>query len=259
MNTTECDITTYALLDAESVGMTFSHIASLCHFRDNVVIPSIRALSEKIDEIEGSEEPEAVFLIGDLKELKRKTIEGYIIAIQSMWERGLRGMLANCELRLCNGNALEMLKTAPWSGKLGNLKEQFQRLMGISIQSFGSYEDLDFLQALGNAIRHGDGNSARRVYKLSPSLWPVWSHSVQDALLGLPVRDREDVTPSFDLIELSPEVLAQMIQSVLWFWEDVENVRCNSFKRKHDSVIRKLSTWTAEIARRNSERAWNMS
>jgi len=63
--------------------------------------------------------------------------------------------------------------------------------------------------------------------------------------------------PPFDEIEIPLVLVDQMIMSVIWFWEDIENLRCNSFRRKHDSVIRKLSKWRAEIDRRSLDRVWS--
>lgn len=240
--------------------MTSSHVVSLYHFRNQVVLPSLGALSEKIDELHASDDPGSIFLASDFNELKRKTAEGYIIAIQSMWERGLRGMLASCESRICNGSDLEALKTATWSGRSKNLQDHFLRLVGIPIQSFSSFSDLDFLQTLGNAIRHGDGNSARRIYQMTPSLWPS-QHKLEQAtfieLMEVEVEKSVADFPPFDEIEIPLVVVDQMIMSVMWFWEDIENLRCNSFRRKHDSVIRKLSKWRAEIDRRSLERVWS--
>lgn len=63
--------------------------------------------------------------------------------------------------------------------------------------------------------------------------------------------------PPFDSITLPECLLEQMIQSVIWFWEDIEHMRCNSFKRKHRSVVAKISTWQASRAYRDGSRVWH--
>lgn len=52
-------------------------------------------------------------------------------------------------------------------------------------------------------------------------------------------------------------MLEQMIQSVLWFWEDVDFVRCNSFRRKDPSTERFLDELRAARDQRDSLRVWN--
>lgn len=244
MKNSTFDITTFKLNDHECVGLVFAQIPALEHFRHHVVKSSICALDDKLNDLNMSDDPSAVFLVAHIEDLKKRTIEGYILTLQSMWERGLRGMLANCESRMCKGAELNSITHATWNGRSDNLQDHFLRLLGITIQSFSSFDDLNFLQLLGNAIRHGDGVSAKRVYQRSPSLWPNYVNTSN--------------TPSFDLIEIPEVVLEQMMCSVLWFWEDIENIRCNSFKSKADAVLRKLSTWRKDIDRRDSERIWQL-
>lgn len=244
VNNSKLDITTYVLQDHECIGMVFTHAPSLEHFRRHVINSSIRALEDKLNELNTSDDPSSIFLVPHIEELKRRTIEGYILTLQSMWERGLRGMLTSCESKVHKGHALDSIKNATWNGKSENIQEHFFRLLGMSIQHFSTFDDLNYLQLLGNAIRHGDGNSAQKIYQLSPSLWTgMIKHSN---------------TPSFDHIDIPFKVLDQMMQSVLWFWEDIENIRCNSFKSKADVVLQRLSTWREKIDRRDSERVWHL-
>ncbi|AQT59010.1 hypothetical protein B0D95_02075 [Cellvibrio sp. PSBB023] len=111
------DITNYILYDHECFGLTFNQIPALEHFRQHVVKPSIRALDNKLNDLNVSDDPSSVFLVSHIEELRKRTIEGYMLTLQSMWERGFRGMLANCESRLHKGAALESIKKATWNGK----------------------------------------------------------------------------------------------------------------------------------------------
>lgn len=238
------DITKHKLVEHDVLRMALVHIVSLEEYRDHVVYPSITAISDKLDEISKSSDEAAVFMLGDFEELKKSTIQGFIIAVQSMWERGFRGMLSACESKMHNGIELIAIKKAKWIDKKGGLQDHFQRLIGISMRSFTSYDDLDLLLKLSNGIRHGDGHSSNQVYGLCPSLWPYPAVPEQ--------------TPPFSEIVVPIEALQQMIQSVIWFWEDVENIRCNSFKLKAPIVERKLLSWSSDIHQRALKRVWNV-
>lgn len=62
---------------------------------------------------------------------------------------------------------------------------------------------------------------------------------------------------SFDRITLPGALLEQMMQSALWFWEDIEFVRCNSFMRKTPAVIRKREKMRAAHPHRDQHRYWS--
>lgn len=260
MEAFNCDITGYAWTDHESVGSPTSHTGSLELFRDSVVRPSLQALDEELRKLQGSEEPGADFFVDDYAALLQTTTEGYLIAVQSMWERGLRAMLILREKKLVRGAQAAVLERATWSEKPGGLQDHFLRLMGLPLQAFDSYADLDLLQSLGNAIRHGDGAAARRVHQLCPNLWFNWIDPSEDVVVGafrIAAPPDAPKNPSFESITLPEAVLEQMIQSVLWFWEDIENIRCNSFKRKHHTVVNKLSAWQANRMLRPNSRFWH--
>ena len=261
MDHSHCDITTHVWSDHESIGFPNSHLESLKLFRDSVVQPSLHALDAEIEKLQESTDPAAGFFIDDYAALFQTTVEGYLIAVQSMWERGLRALLIQREKALSPNRQTKTLEYATWSGKKApNLQDHFVRLMGISLQAFDSYTDLDFLQNLANAIRHGDGDAARKVHQLCPKLWFNWIDPGEEMVAG-PFRIGASLDgpkyPTFDSITLPEAVLKQMIQSVLWFWEDLENMRCNSFESKHHSVVAKLADWHACRPHRQDSRMWH--
>lgn len=261
MNPSHIDITNYAWLDHESIGFPDRHVESLKLFRDSVVHPSLKALDAEIETLRRSNDPAADFFIDDYAALFQTTVEGYLIAVQSMWERGLRALLIQREKRLTPNPQLRNLEHANWSGsKAPTLQDHFERLMGFSLQNFDSYKDLDLLQSLGSAIRHGDGAAARKVHQLCPNLWFNWVGAGEEIVAG-PFRIAASPDgpkhPPFESITLPEAVLKQMIQSVMWFWDDVENIRCNSFKSKHPSIVTKLSNWRAARPSRKGSRIWN--
>lgn len=255
MNNSHNELTSHVISDHDSLLNATSHIISIGHFRNTVVRPSLSALSAELDKLNNSDGLSDEFLVGDFEELQKRTIEGYLIAVQSMWERGIRGMLITLELRMSDGTLLDAIKAVSWV----KLKAHFLRLLGIPIESFYSYGDLELLQNLGNAIRHGDGNSALQLYQLYPYFWPCekWSNPKNSLNHNAPEHTQlSDTAPSFDQISIPAYVLEQMIQSVMWFWEDIDNIRCNSFKRKHITVVHRLNEWESNINLRNNQRAW---
>jgi hypothetical protein len=261
MPTDLCDITTYYWLEHDSVGLlAVSHAQSLALFRDQVVRPSLVALDTELDRIQRSDDPSSVFLVDDYAELVHRTVEGYLIATQSMWERGLRQLLVDRDRKLNNGKNAKSLQDAKWTDRPLGLLSLFETLLGLPIQAFDTYADLDLLHALGNAIRHGDGASARRVYNSCPSLWVNWLTPGSTIEVGQPsvrVPPYAPSTPPFSSITLPQALLSQMLQSVIWFWDDIEHMRCNSFKRKHESVDRKLADWKIERLQRSAKRIWS--
>ena len=257
---TSFDIYQFVLLHHESLEFPHSHERSLQLFKESVVHPSLRSLSSAIDANNRDEDPTAVFLVDDLANLFQATVESYLLAVQSMWERGLRDLLITREKRLKTGIKLADLQRANWSGKGDSLQMCFERLIGFPISTFDSYADLDFLQHLGNAIRHGDGSSAEKIHRLAPSLWFNWLGPGEVLHAGpytIVVPNDAPKAPPFNEVTLEQQLLEQMIQSVTNFWKDLEYIRCNSFRSKSVSTIRHMEEWAAERSTRQTERFWN--
>lgn len=254
------DIHQFSLLHHESLRFPHSHGRSLTLFRNSVVHPSLRSLSSAIDANNQDEDPSAVFLVDDLANLFQATVESYLLAVQSMWERGLRDLLVTREKQIRTGIKISQLQNAKWSENGDGLQMYFERLLGLPMTAFDSYSDLDFLQHLGNAIRHGDGRSAEQVHILAPSLWFNWlgpGEVVHAGPYTIVVPKDAPKHPSFNEVTLEERLLEQMIQSVTIFWEDMEYIRCNSFRRKANSTVRYIETWAAERGTRQANRFWN--
>jgi hypothetical protein len=259
MRKSDFDIQQFVLLDHESIGFPGEHVRALQLFESSVVRPSLSALDREIEENARSESPGSEFFESDLADLFHATVEGYLLTVQAMWERGLRALLVSRERRLCGGAEASALQRANWASGPKSLQSHFERLLGIPVAALDSYEDLDLLQNLGNAIRHGDGPSAERVHVLAPSLWMNWlapGQTVQAGPFLIAARPDAPKHPSFNSITLPEAVLEQMIQSVTAFWMDLEFMRCNSFKSKHESVVRQLEARSEERLHRPTMRVW---
>ena len=129
----------------------------------------------------------------------------------------------------------------------------------MPITAFDVYADLDLLQNLGNAIRHGDGTSSQKVYQMCPGLWQQWlppGSVIEGGPFTVRVPLDAPAFPAFEAISLPQKLLEQLVQSVIWFWDDIEHMRCNSFSRKHPTVERKLEEWKVARKQRSSNRIW---
>lgn len=262
MNEIATDIEILTWTDHASVMFPVNHISSLQMFRESVVRPSLSALRAKIDQVNLSDDVSYEFEHEEYAELHHETIEGFLLTTQSMFERGLRRLLVDrARLLKSKPNLINKLQCASWARVGGkDLHEYFQLSMRIALNSFDSYDDLSLLQLIGNSVRHGDGSSAQKLHDSYPSLWPNWLPP--GTIIPLPDRSMKlsgdgPTHPSFESISLPENLLEQMIQSAIWFWEDIEYVRCNSFINKHPSVIEKLQLQRVARKDRHRMRVWN--
>lgn len=254
------DITTYAWTEHDSVGLhATGHVQSFELFRTMVVRPSLAALEHELHTLRQGEDSTWVFLEDDYVELFDKTLQGHLLTTQSLWERGLRGLLAERDRRINKSANAKALQNARWSLKQDGLQSHFKNLLGIELTAFDTYADLDLLQTLGNAIRHGDGASSQLIYKICPGLWPNWlppGSVVKGGPFTIRIPLDAPSFPKFESISLPQALLEQMIQAVILFWNDIEHIRCNSFRSKHPSVEEKIEQWKVQLHQRSSKRFW---
>lgn len=257
----QVDVTAFTLSNHESVRTPTAQTTTLELYRDSVVQPSLDVLDAKIEEFRTSDDAGAWFAVDMYAELSQSTIEGYLLTVQSMWERGVRDMLTSrAQAQGKDGAFIKRLQHSTWSPTgLDGLQQHFTDLMGLPLQAFDTYADMELLQVFGSAFRHGDGKSAQRLYQLCPNLWLGWlapGESFQGGPFTVTAALDGPRHPSIKDITLKDKVLHQLLQSVLWFWEDIEMIRCNSFSAKATSVERKLERWKAERGLRMSKRVW---
>jgi hypothetical protein len=240
-------------------------IFALDMFHDDVVLPALRALEDKIFALEHSEnEAERVFGTDNYAELRHATLEGFLLATQAAWERGLRALLLNAARRAKWGpQRIGKLTKVPWAeDQPDSMQSQFEALLGQSLSLFGCYEDLRVLHLFGNALRHGDGRSAEELHDRCPSLWMHWLPPAAEIAVGsqnVCVPADTPVRPCFDSITLKQIHLEQMMMAVRWFWEDVEFVRCNSFQRKAKGVEEHIAELRDKRRAREIQRVWQPS
>lgn len=225
------------------------HGASVRLFLDEVIIPSVAALNERIKEVESSDdEVTATFLTLDLIELRSSSLKAFALSIQALWERQFRGFLKGCAQELGKEDGyIEQLMRGEWN----TLVRQFKELRGIPLSSFYSFNDLCLLQRLGNACRHGDGTSARKLYQTNPEFW------LRRAVgpFGEGSRGQPEVAnaaPPFSSALVPLAVVRRLALAVIWFWEDHNYIYINSIERKHRSIETTLTRMRADRARRDS-------
>lgn len=228
-------------------------------YRDEVVRPALATLDGRHAEARAKDDPGTVFWECMLEDTHALSVEGFLLTVQSLFERGLRRMMVAAAHQ--RGGDVKRIRKALWrSEQTVDVQQLFEGLFGAPLSLFGPHQDLELLQVLGNALRHGDGASAERLHKLVPSLWHHWlPPGTVIPGVGFQVPETAPRHPSFDNITLPVAFLEQMIQSVLWFWEDVEFVRCNSFSSTHSSTVRFLDELREKRSQRASLRVWSQT
>lgn len=250
------DVTTHVIDDLEDYFFPGQHALALELYWNSVVRPALSTLNGEMERIRKSEEPTDVFLVDNLAKLLKHSVAGYLLTVQSMWERELREMLVRRELKRSTATQADAIRLARWSEHpQTGLLAHFERLMHIPLKSFDSFDDLTLLQRLGNAIRHGAGPATEWIRKYHPALCVITDQTdgTENTQPGSYGASEDRLEPAMKLREA---VLHQMIDSVRWFWEDMELIRCNSFSSKHWTVQQKLDAWPDTRRSRAVNRVW---
>jgi hypothetical protein len=216
------------------------HGVSVQSFFDDVIAPAIRTLEEKIAALGRSDNPGDAFAQADMEDVLKQTKMAFGLSIQSISGRQLRGYLRGCaeELRPSDGLAAQVAK-----GNWEKLCTLFLELRGIRLDAFPSFAELETLQLLGNACRHGDGPSAVELAKRCPELWRVYP--------PMPFEDQppDPGPPPVALMDVPVERLRAFVTAIAAFWDDAEYIYNESIERKHPSL-------EAKLARERTERSW---
>lgn len=177
-----------------------------------VVEPSLDALRLQRHELNCIDEPTAVFARLDLMELINKTNMAFCLSIQSLWEQQIRRYLTDCIRHLELEESIEKIEKASWGDDLERL---FYRIRGVQLSSFDSYATFNLLQMLANACRHGDGSSARKLWKEHSELWPKQEF--------YPFIDPTTISPpSIQFVLITHELLTEFVNAIEWFWDDIK-------------------------------------
>lgn len=204
------------------------------YFHD-VITPALATLDARIDELARSDDSGDRFAQSDMEDVLRETKLAFGLSIQSIWERQLRGYLQGCASDLRPSEALgPKIEKANWE----KLRKIFRTLRGIGLEEFPSFATLDILHYLGNACRHGDGESAVRLAGLCPDFWPMAFFSLS-----------EENSPPVSAMDIPVARLSEFVHAIARFWGDAEYIYNESIERKHPSL-------EARLVRERSERTW---
>jgi hypothetical protein len=202
---------------------TSLHVEALELYWTEVVKPAIRVLVAKSDQWRTSENLVELIELEDYELAYRYTMQGFALAVQSMWERQLRNYLVVCaDEQPSAGVTSKVLREAKWP----ELQSLFLRLRGVALNTFPSYDDLDLLQVLGNACRHGDGGSAKALFRRCPEIRDEGLRPSNS--IWRPEEQQSPSTPEFERVTIPSALLEQLLLSVIWFWEDQELIFFNS-------------------------------
>ena len=253
------DISEVRIAHHEALALQIPHLYVLDLYRDSVVEHALGEISRKIDHYQQSSEDAAPFIHHDYVDLHQSALEGFLLTVQSMWERSVRNILVACATKLnYSAKTLNDIRRSPWSEQdKNNLEGFFEELIGLPIQAFDSGQDLLLLHVLGSALRHGDGPACKRLFTLQPGFWQNWlAPGTHIPILNYTVPLDAPVYPSIDFITIPEKLLRQMMMSVNWFWEDMDYIRCRSFARTHDSTSRYLQELEEKRLLRPQQRVW---
>lgn len=207
-------------------------------FLNDVILPTVNKLEERIAEYRESDDHLAAFYERDLEDTLSETKKAFALSIQSIWERQLRTYLRGCSVELRPGEGVEEnVEKADWP----KLLRLFRELREIKLQEFPSFERLDTLHHVGNACRHGDGRSARILAERNSEWWPVYDPSFA-SLVGSPQKTVAEMN-------VPTECLEQFVQAIVEFWDDTRYIYEESIEKKHASL-------EAKLARERPERRW---
>ncbi len=213
-----------------------------------VVNPSLDALDVQVKHWEESGDPISHFILSDLSELIYKTRMAFCLSIQSLWEQQIRTYLAGCLQQLSinpfpvsNRRGAHSVQTVFWGDELNAV---FERLRGINLSSFASFESLDLLMLVGNVCRHGDGGSSIRLWGVRPDLWPAYHDPANEFLRSTLTNE----APPAQSMQIPREMLEDFVDKICLFWEDTNYIYEESIERKHPSLEARLVDRRAERA-----------
>lgn len=215
------------------------HDVTIQSYFHDVILPALATLDRRIDELGRAGFPGHEFARADMQDVLRETKLAFGLSIQSIWERQLRAYLLGCARELRPGQPVTKKETANWEA----LCALFREMRGIGLDAFPSFPELDLLQHLGNACRHGDGKSATQLAYRSPDLWRAIPQ--MPAKFNLPPLG----PPPVAMMDIPVERLRQFVGAIAEFWRDATYIYNESLEGEHPGL-------EARLVRERAERRW---
>lgn len=213
------------------------HDVTIISYFEDVILPALETLNERVEELGRSGLPGDVFAQADMQDVLRETKLAFGLSIQSIWERQLRAYLRGCARELRPDDPLDKrIVRADWK----DLHKLFRDLRGIGLECFPSYGTLDTLQHLGNVCRHGDGASAIVLSRRCPDFWsPIPPEMAPPSA----------ASPTVAMMDVPADSLRSFVKAIAAFWQDAEYIYNESIERKHPHL-------EATLARERTQRSW---
>lgn len=185
------------------------------------------------------------FAMLDRDMLRHATALGYCLAVQSLWERQLRAYLRVCAESLKVGGAVKRSEAFKWV----EVEKLFLELRGVPLNAFVEYPDLNMLQMLGNACRHGDGRSLQQLWITHPELWP--EHRRPGHVLPLPGGGH--FVPTVDDLNIDKALLWRLVFAVSSFWEEMACIYMDNLRSYAPSALANRDELRAKRAGRRAK------
>lgn len=204
---------------------TLLHALPVQTFRKKVIEPSLSGIDEEVEEYSKLTTIDGKYRKYEVLKLRHVTIQSFCLSVHSLFEKGVRDWLAQY-IYQARGRApnllttlnveIEALETRAANDTLWKLKDLSHKLRGLRLNSLPSYRVLCLLETLANACRHGQGQSADRLFELRPELWSARLRDVS-AKCGR--------TPGFSAIKIPDSLLFDFCDAIVAFWNDLDIIR----------------------------------
>jgi hypothetical protein len=185
-------------------------------FLCDVIEPAFNNIDAQILEWQDYTDRGGVFNIEPAKNLLAATTLAFALALQATFERPLRIFLRERAVELGFALLARDALDAKWGEPLDAV---FLKLCGVALSEFEAYPDLNLLQLVGNASRHGDGYSTKKLWRLRPELWPVDAPSPWKTDKGWELL--EPGVPSFSAAVVSRDLIRIFAKAIEVFSDEL--------------------------------------
>lgn len=152
--------------------MMVQNQSSILNVRSLVLLPALSALDAETARLQMDAESGETLpsLSVRFQEFNRRELTiSFCLVIQSVWERQFRSFLGALSHEITDKTLEKLATDNKW-------EQAFKHFQQICTSKLGRLppgtDDLTLLHYLGNACRHGAGDSLKKVHKLRPDLWP---------------------------------------------------------------------------------------
>jgi len=144
-----------------------------------------------------------------------------IVALYQIWEQSVRLFLYR-EIE-----HTEKINISSFCTNISKIILKFSEY-NVNIKEMQCWDAIDELRLLCNAIKHGDGESAKELLKKNPPLF-------KKSLSGKPALEYNITTLLEETLDLSPDLLTYYSKSLLDFWDKLPE---RSYIKKQEDLVK---------------------